>query len=101
MTAPLADHNKVVIDLASPRISVEAPMSQGLPNVGFGFHIVAVQTFFMGWQKAFHTSDGTRKGDLLSSRRAGNFQMIGSFHPVHFGASDRLPSMHTVLSEEW
>lgn len=93
MTAPLADHNKVVIDLASPSISV--------PNVGFGFHIVAIQTFFMGWQKAFHTLDGTQEGDSLSSRRAGNFQMIGSFHPVHFGAWDRLPSTHAVLSEEW
>lgn len=38
MTAPLADHNKVVIDLASPRISVEAPLeAKGSPMWGLGF----------------------------------------------------------------
>lgn len=38
MTAPLADHNKVVIDLASPRISVKAPLeAKGSPMWGLGF----------------------------------------------------------------
>lgn len=38
MTAPLADHNKVVIDLASPRISVEALLeAKGSPMWGLGF----------------------------------------------------------------
>lgn len=38
MTAPLADHNKVVIDLASPRISVEAPLgAKGSPMWGLDF----------------------------------------------------------------
>lgn len=38
MTTPLADHNKVVIDLASPRISVEAPLeAKGSPVWGLGF----------------------------------------------------------------
>lgn len=52
--------------------------------MGFQFHIVALQAFFMGWQKAFHTSDGPLEDDLLSSRRIGNFQMIGNFHTLSF-----------------
>ena len=95
--APQAGHNKVVIDPASPRTSVQALLEARSSPCGVWVSHWGTP-FFMGWQKYFILHMGVlRILIFLQGELRIPSWLEGSVYS-HFSTSDRLPDLQTAIS---
>lgn len=100
-TAPLAAHNKVVIDLASPRTSVQTlPEAKESPMWGFGFTLWQSKHSLWAGKKHFTLQMGLGRMICFLREGLGISRWLEVSTLFVLMLSDRLPPTHSVISEE-